>query len=193
MSVPSPKTALVLTVLAAAVPVRAEMATYRVEPTHTSVFFEILHNKTSTLRGRFDKKDGTVEFDRAGKAGRADITVEIASLDTGLAAFTKNLLGKNFLDLADWPSARFVGERFEFDGDKVSAVSGQLTLLGKSVPVTLKAERFNCYVSPLVRREICGGDFETTIRRSDFGMTYKLPEIADEVHLLIQIEAIKQS
>ena len=193
MSVPSPKIALVLTVLAAAVPVRAEMATYRVEPTHTSVFFEILHNKTSTLRGRFDKKDGAVEFDRAGKAGRADITVEIASLDTGLAAFTKNLLGKNFLDLADWPSARFVGERFEFDGDKVSAVSGQLTLLGKSVPVTLKAERFNCYISPLVRREICGGDFETTIRRSDFGMTYKLPEIADEVHLLIQIEAIRQS
>ena len=62
-----------------------------------------------------------------------------------------------------------------------------------TVPVTLKAQRFNCYISPLIRREICGGDFETTIRRSDFGMDYKVPEIADDVHLVIQIEAIKQT
>lgn len=182
-----------LAALAAALPARADMATYAIEPTHTSVFFEILHNKTSTLRGRFDKKEGTIEFDRAGRAGHVDITVDVGSLDTGLAAFTHNLLGKNFLNVAAAPTARFVGDRFEFDGDKVSAVSGQLTLLGKSVPVTLKADRFNCYLSPLVRREICGGDFETTIRRSDFGMGYKVPEIPDEVHLLIQVEAIKQS
>jgi polyisoprenoid-binding protein YceI len=75
----------------------------------------------------------------------------------------------------------------------VSAVEGELTLLGKSLPVSLKAQRFNCYISPLIRREICGGDFETTIRRGDFGMDYKLSEIANEVHLVIQIEAIKQT
>lgn len=193
MTAPIRRTAALLAALAAALSAHAEMATYAVEPTHTAVYFEILHNKTSTLRGRFDKKEGTVEFDRAGRAGRADVTIDIASLDTGLAAFTKNLLGKSFLDVEAAPTARFVGDRFEFEGDKVSAVSGQLTLLGKSVPVTLKADRFNCYLSPLVRRQICGGDFETTIRRSDFGMTHKLPEIPDEVHLLIQIEAIKQS
>jgi polyisoprenoid-binding protein YceI len=172
---------------------QAEMASYAIEPTHTSVLFEILHNNTSTLRGRFDKKEGSVEFDRAGKAGRADITVDIASLDTGLAAFTKNLLDKNFLNLAAAPTARFVGDKFVFDGDKVKEVSGQMTILGKSVPVTLRAVHFNCYTSPLIKREICGGDFETTIQRSDFGMTYKLPDIPDSVHLLIQVEAIKQT
>jgi polyisoprenoid-binding protein YceI len=186
------KNALLLSMLCAGA-AHAEMATYAVEPTHTSVTFEILHNNTSTLRGRVDTKAGQVEFDRAGKTGRADITVDVASLDTGLAAFTKNLLDKNFLNVAATPMARFVGDKFVFDGDKVSAVSGELTLLGKAVPVTLKAQRFNCYISPLIRREICGGDFETTIRRSDFGMTYKVPEIADSVHLLIQIEAIKQT
>ena len=171
----------------------AEMATYAIEPTHTSVTFEILHNATSTLRGRFGKNAGSVEFDRAGKAGKADITVEVASLDTGLAAFTKNLLDKNFLNVSIAPTARFVGDRFVFEGDKVSEVAGEMTLLGKTMPVTLKALRFNCYTSPLIKREICGGDFETTIRRSDFGMGYKVPEIPDDVRLLIQIEAIKQS
>jgi len=171
----------------------AEMATYAVEPTHTSVMFEILHNKTSTLRGRFDKTSGSVEFDRAGRQGRADITVDVTSLDTGLAAFTKNLREKNFLNVAAAPTAHFVGDKFVFDGDKVSAVEGELTLLGKSLPVSLKAQRFNCYISPLIRREICGGDFETTIRRGDFGMDYKLSEIANDVHLVIQIEAIKQT
>jgi len=180
---------LVLLVSAA----HAEMATYAVEPTHTSVMFEILHNKTSTLRGRFDKTSGSVEFDRAGRQGRADITVDVTSLDTGLAAFTKNLREKNFLNVAAAPTAHFVGDKFVFDGDKVSAVEGELTLLGKSLPVSLKAQRFNCYISPLIRREICGGDFETTIRRGDFGMDYKLSEIANDVHLVIQIEAIKQT
>lgn len=179
--------------VASASAAHAEMATYAIEPTHTSVTFEILHNNTSTLRGRFDKKEGSVEFDRAGKAGRADITVDIASLDTGIAAFTKNLLEKNFLDVAAAPTARFVGDKFVFDGDDVSAVAGQMTILGRSVPVTLKAMRFNCYTSPLVRRQICGGDFETTIQRSAFGMLHKLPDIPDSVHLLIQIEAIKQT
>lgn len=171
----------------------AEMATYAIEPTHTEVMFEILHNRTSTLRGRFNKESGSVEFDRAGRRGKADITIDVASLDTGLAAFTKNLLEKNFLDVSTAPTAHFVGDRFVFDGDKVSAVEGEMTLLGKTVPVTLKALRFNCYTSPLIRREICGGDFETTIRRGDFGMDYKLPDIANDVHLVIQIEAIKQT
>ena len=197
MTLPKNKTiravAMSASTLALAAAAHAEMATYAIEPTHTSVTFEILHNKTSTLRGRFNKKEGSVEFDRAGKAGKADITVDIASLDTGLAAFNKNLLGQNFLNLVAAPTARFVGDKFLFDGDKVSEVEGQLTILGKSVPATLKAVRFNCYTSPLIKREICGGDFETTIRRSDFGMGYKLPEIPDDVRLLIQVEAIKQS
>jgi polyisoprenoid-binding protein YceI len=171
----------------------AEMATYAIEPTHTEVTFEILHNNTSTLRGRFDKEAGSIDFDRAGKAGRADITIDIASLDTGIPTFTKNLLDKNFLDVEAAPTARFVGEQFVFEGNKLSAVSGQLTLLAKTVPVTFKALRFNCYTSPLIRREICGGDFETTIKRSAFGMDYKIPAIPDNVHLLIQVEAIKQT
>jgi polyisoprenoid-binding protein YceI len=61
------------------------------------------------------------------------------------------------------------------------------------VPVTLKANGFNCYTNPIFKREVCGGDFETTIARSQFGINYGLPAVApDNVRLLIQVEAIKQ-
>ena len=55
-----------------------------------------------------------------------------------------------------------------------------------------EASSFGCYENPRLKREVCGGDFETTIKRSDFGMTFGVPFIPDDVKLLIQIEAIKQ-
>ena len=72
-------------------------------------------------------------------------------------------------------------------------MGGTLTMLGKSLPVTLKANLFNCYMNPLVKREVCGGDFETTIKRSQWGMNWGLNMgVPDDVRLLIQVEAVKQ-
>jgi polyisoprenoid-binding protein YceI len=65
-------------------------------------------------------------------------------------------------------------------------------LRGVARPVTLTATRFNCYDNPILKREVCGGDFEATIQRSQFGMTYGLPGIPDNIRLLIQVEAVKQ-
>ena len=93
--------------------------------------------------------------------------------------------------MAEYPTGRFVADKFGFDGDKVSEVGGTLTLLGKSRPVTLKASRFNCYLSPMIKRQVCGGDFETTIQRSQWGMTWGLHfGFEDKVRLLVQVEAI---
>ncbi len=171
---------------------RAESATYKLDSTHTYVTFEARHFGTSTNRGRFDKKDGSITLDRAAKTGKADITIDTASINTGLALFDSHLKGENFLKVQEFPSAKFVGDKFSFDGDKVTAVTGTLTLLGKTRPVTLTATNYNCYDSPFFKREVCGGDFETTIQRSDFGMSYGLPVIPDDIRLLIQVEAIKQ-
>lgn len=66
-------------------------------------------------------------------------------------------------------------------------------MLGQSQPVTLTLADFNCYNNPrLDNREVCGGDAETTIKRSAFGMNYGLPFIPDDIKLVIQVEAIKQ-
>jgi polyisoprenoid-binding protein YceI len=172
--------------------VQAAPATYAIDPTHTFVTFEVKHFGTSTNRGRFDKKTGSVTFDAAAKTGKVDITIDTGSINTGTGPFDGHLKSKDFFNSEAFPSATFVSDKFKFEGDKVSEVSGTLTLLGKSQPVTLKASSFGCYENPRLKREVCGGDFETTILRSAFGMDFAVPAIPDAVKLLIQIEAIKQ-
>ena len=178
--------------LASVAPAQAQTATYAIDPTHTFVTWEALHFGTSTSRGRFDKKEGKVEIDRTAKTGKVDITIDMTSINTGVAPFDGHLKSKDFFDVANHATARFQASGLTFDGAKVTAVKGTLTLLGKTQPVELKANRFNCYDNPILKREVCGGDFETTIQRSLFGSTYGLPGIPDNVRLLVQVEAVKQ-
>lgn len=171
---------------------QAQSATYAIEPTHTFVTFEIDHFGTSTNRGRFDKKEGTVQFDRAGKSGKVDITIDTTSINTGTAPFDGHLKSAEILNVAAHPTARFVSDKFVFEGDKVKEVTGQFTLMGKTNPVTLKATKFNCYMSPMIKREVCGGDFEATIKRSQWGASYGINYgFSDDMRLVVQVEAVK--
>ena len=179
--------------LAAAGTAFAEPATYALDPNHTFVTFEIAHFNTSTNRGRFDKKEGSVTIDRAAKTGKLDVTLDTTSLNTGVPQFTKHLGSDEILDTAKYPTAEFHGDKFTFNGDKVTEIAGNLTLHGKTNPVTLKATNFNCYNSPLLKKEVCGGDFDATITRSQYGVTYGANYgFPDAVHLVIQVEAVKQ-
>ncbi len=171
---------------------QAQSATYVVEPTHTFVTFEAKHFGTSTNRGRFDKKEGTITIDPAAKTGKAEISIDMASINTGTAAFDGHLKGKDFFNAGEFATAKFVGDKFEFDGTKVKSVAGTLTMLGKTAPVTLTAEHYNCFMHPRLKVEVCGGDFVTTIQRSQWGMGYGLPGIPDSIKLVIQVEAVKQ-
>jgi polyisoprenoid-binding protein YceI len=178
--------------LAATGAAQAQSADYAIDPTHTFVNFEIGHFGTSLNRGRWDKKEGTVQFDRAGRTGKVDITIDMNSISTGVAPFDGHLKSADFFNTAQFPTARFVSTRFVFNGDKVSEVQGSLTLLGKTHPVTLKATNFNCYLNPMLKREVCGGDFEATIQRSQWGMNGLLMVAPDNVRVIVQVEAVKQ-
>lgn len=155
--------------------------------------FEVNHFGTSTNRGRFDKKEGTVKLDKAAKTGKVELTLETGSIDTGTTAFDKHLQSDSFFNSASFPTAKFVANAFSFSGDKVSEVKGVLTLLGNTLPIVLKATNFNCYVNPMLKLEVCGGDFETTIQRSQWGMGWGINlGIPDAVKLAVQVEAVKQ-
>ena len=172
---------------------QAEPATYAIDPSHTFATFQISHFGASVNRGRFDKKEGTVQFDRAGKSGKVDVTFDTSSINTGTPAFDKHLKSADIFNAEKHPTMRFVSDKFVFDGDKVSAVEGQLTMLGKTQPLTLKANQFNCYQSPMLKREVCGGDFEGTIDRTAFGMDYGVQFGFDKnVRIIVQVEAVKQ-
>ena len=171
----------------------AQAADYAIDPSHTYATFEIGHFGTSTNRGRFDKKSGAIQFDRAAKTGKVDVTLDIASINTGSAAFDKHLQSAEIFDAAKYPTARFVSDKLVFNGDKVAEVQGQLTLAGKTQPVTFKANNFNCYMNPMVKREVCGGDFEATIDRTAFGVNYGVDwGFPKNVRIVLQVEAVKQ-
>ena len=172
---------------------QAEPATYAIDPSHTFATFQISHFGASVNRGRFDKKEGTVQFDRAGKSGKVDVTFDTGSINTGTPAFDKHIKSADMFNAEQHPTMRFVSDKFVFDGDKVSSVEGKLTMLGKTQPLTLKANQFNCYQSPMLKREVCGGDFEATIDRTQWGMNYGVEwGFPKNVRLIAQIEAVKQ-
>lgn len=190
------KTLVALSVLAGLLAVgaaNAQSTTYAIDPTHTFVTFEVPHFGTSTNRGRFDKKEGSVQIDRTAKSGKVEITIDATSINTGTAPFNAHLQSPDFFNAKAFPTVKFVGDKFSFNGAKVTEVTGALTLLGKTLPVTLKASNFNCYENPMLKREVCGGDFETTIQRSQWGMGWGLNMgVPDAVRLVIQVEAVKQ-
>lgn len=173
--------------------VHAEPATYAIDPTHTFATFEISHFGASVNRARFDKKEGSVQLDKAAKTGKVELTLHIDSVNTGTEAFDKHLANAEIFDAAQFPTAKFVGDKFTFKGDKVTAVSGNMTIKGKTQPVTFKAKQFACYDNPMLKREVCGGDFETTIDRTAFGVNYGVDYgFPKMVRIVAQIEAVKQ-
>ena len=193
MQQPIAAAACLAATLFAAGAAQAQAATYAIEPTHTFVSFEVSHFGTSTNRGRFDKKEGSVQLDKAAKAGKVEISFDTTSINSGTPAFDKHLQSADLFNAAQHPKISFVSDKFVFNGDKVSEVSGQLTLLGKTGPVTFKANQFNCYQSPMLKREVCGGDFEATIDRTQWGMNYGVDwGFAKNVRLVVQVEAVKQ-
>ena len=171
---------------------QAAPSTYALDPTHTFVTFEAKHFGVSTNRGRFDKTQGTVTLDLAAKTGKAEIVIQTGSINTGTGPFDGHLKSKNFFNSEAFPTATFVGNQFKFEGDKVTEVAGTLTLLGKTQPVTLNADQYGCYDHPLLKVQVCAGDFSTTIKRSQWGMEKMLGILPDEVRLVIQVEAVKQ-
>lgn len=166
-------------------------ARYAIDPTHTFVLYEIGHYGVSTNRGRFSTKDGVVQIDDSGQSGRVDITMDIGSINTGVELLDRHIQSKDFLDVAEFPTARFVADRMTFSDDKVQDVKGTLTLLGRTNPITLKAIRFGCYTSSMIKRQVCGGDFEATVARSHWGIDWGLNfGFEDRVRLLVQVEAV---
>jgi len=124
--------------------------------------------------------------------GQLEVTIDTSAPASGVPALDGMLQGERLFRSSEFPTARFVATDMRFDGDKPAEVRGDLTLLGVTHPVTLKSQRFNCYTNAMLKREVCGGDFETTIQRSRWGMGWGPHIVADDVRLLIQVEAIKQ-
>jgi polyisoprenoid-binding protein YceI len=165
--------------------------TYTIDSTHTFPSFEVSHLGFSTQRGRFNKTTGSIVLDRAAKKASVDISIDANSISTGLEKLEAHLRAEDFFDVTKYPTITFKSTGAKFKGDKLAAVSGDLTLHGVTRPITLTVTSFFCGPNPVYKKDACGADAVATLKRSDFGINYALPAVGDEVKLLIQVEAHK--
>lgn len=177
----------------------ASAATYEIDAAHTNARFAIDHFNTSTNVGGFYGLTGELEFDKKAQKGKIDITIPVSTLQTGSEHFTNHLKSADLFNAEAHPEMRFESTKFNYTGKgkarKLSSVDGKLTLLGQTHPVRLKADKFNCYNSPMFNNaEVCGGDFSTTIDRTKWGMDYLVAMgMTKKVRIDIQVEAVKKA
>lgn len=182
---------IIVALLASAVSVSAFAAdTYTLDSRHTFPSFEVSHLGFSTQRGRFNVSKGKIVLDRPAKSGSVDITIDTASIDTGLDKLEEHLRNADFFNAAMYPAMTFKSTKLTFNGDALAKVDGDITLLGVTRPLSLNVSHFRCGIHPMLKREVCGADLTGAIKRSDFGMKYALPAVGDDVKLMIQVEAI---
>jgi polyisoprenoid-binding protein YceI len=173
--------------LAAPAIASAEPALYTLDPASSFVHFELLHFGTSTIRGRIGPVQGQVLMDRQARRGELSLRIDTTTLSTGLGIFDARIRQADLLATEAYPEAYFVASSFRFDGPQLAEVRGEFTLRGVSQPLSLQALRFACRTEK--DAEVCGGDFEAELLRSDFGATFGLPFIANRVRLQVQVEA----
>ncbi len=166
--------------------------TYVIDNSHTFPKFEYLHMGYSLQQSRFDKTSGKIIIDRAAKTGSADITSDVKSVNTGSELFNGHLKGDGFFDAEKFPTINYKSTSFKFDGDKLAAIEGNLTVKGITKPVTLAVTSFHCMPHPMAKKDACGANATAKIKRSDFNLGKYVPNVGDEVTLTIAVEAIKE-
>jgi polyisoprenoid-binding protein YceI len=167
---------------------------YRLDPDHTFAHFAVVHTGVSTVRGRMGILKGTANFDSATQSAEFSVELDPRSIDTGVKKLDAVLSDEMFFNVAKYKTARFSGHAIKFQDGVPLEFEGDLTLHGVTKPTHLTAERFVCkQVKILVLdRFVCGGDLQTTLKRSDFGLGKYGSMVSDEVRVTISVEAIRE-
>jgi polyisoprenoid-binding protein YceI len=168
----------------------AAPVTYKIDSRHTFPSFEADHfGGMSVWRGKFNRTTGSITLDLAAKSGTIDITIDAASVDTGLDDLDKHLRSAEFFDVEKFPTATYKGRFTKFADGKPTEVTGELTLHGVTKPVTLEIRSFKCMPHPFAKKEFCGADVGATFDREAFGIAYgKNLGFSMDVKLDIQVE-----
>jgi len=181
---------LLLALIAFSVPANAA-ETYKFDPNHTNINWSANHFGFSTPSGKFAESEGALILDELNpNNSKVEITIKTTSIITGLPEFDNHLKGANFLNVAKFPTAKFVSTQVISQGTNMAKVSGNLTLLGITKPVVLDARLNKLALNPFSQRKTAGFSAKIIINRSEFGMNFGTPGVSDEVKINIEAEAI---
>jgi len=174
--------------LAAALPALAADI-YKLDPMHTAILWHVDHFGFSHPSGKFMHVDGALTLDEKNPAAsKVEVTIPIATVESGVPQLDEHLKSKEFFDAATFPTASFVSDKVDVTGKDTAIVHGTLTLHGVAKPVALNV-KLNKLGENFFKKMTAGFTASATIKRSDFGMNAYLPGLSDDVRLDIESEA----
>lgn len=170
----------------------SEPETWTFDPVHTQIVFFADHLGFSQAIGRLRLEQGWFQFDPDDwSTARADVTVDIDSLDMGEAAWTKKVLSAAFLDAGRWPTARFISTSLEKTGKNTGVLHGDLWLRGEKQPVDLQVTFNRIGGDPYAFKTKAGFSARATLDRFAFGMERYRDVVAGPVELRIEVEGVR--
>ena len=170
---------------------------WQIDPGHTEVAFIGRHFMLTKIRGRFTGVTGAVMVTEEPGASTAEVTIDMASVDSGSQARDDHLRSPDFFDAARHPTATFAGRAAGWHGSR-GQLAGALTLRGVTHPVTLQVEYLGHAADPW------GGQravftAEGTLNREDWGLTWNMPLdgggllVSKDIRIEIEAEAVLQA
>src|SRR5262249_14110472 len=114
---------------------------WAIDPGHSAARFSVKHMMVSTVRGTLGKVTGTIDYDgKTAESIKADVTIDLATLNTDNDSRDKDLKSDNFFDIAKNPTVKFKSKRVQADGQGKFKMIGDLTMHGATKEVTLDVE-----------------------------------------------------
>ena len=148
-------------------PAASPAGIYKIDPRHTSVTGTILRGGLSHYAFRFDKTDGSFVYDpKNPEASKVTVTIDTGSFDSNTQAIDDRLRGFEFFDIAKFPQITFVSTGIKRTGGNKGTMTGNLTFIGFTKPVTLDVT-FNG--AAIGKRTTMGFSAATVLKISEFG------------------------
>lgn len=171
-----------------------QSTTWVPDKAHSEINFSVLHLSLDNVRGRFGNVGGNV-IQTAGDIAKStvNVTIDVSTVDTGVAFRDNDLKSANFFDVAQFPTATFVSTSIVKNGNGLT-INGNLTLHGVTEPVVLEAEGPTGPVQGMEHKQHEGFSATTSISRAAFGIGSKYPNnvVGDEVKLTIDLDLVQQ-
>lgn len=177
--------------LAAIAPLAA--VDWAIDDDHSFALFRVQHMGAGYTWGRFDAVAGEVSYDPANPgAGSIKLTIQAASVSTGVPKMEEHLKSPDFFDVKQFPTLTFVSKSWTAKSEGSYQVAGDLTIHGVTKPVSVTAVRTGLGKHAFNQKDLVG--FETTfeIKRSEFGLKYGPGAVGDDVRITLAVEAVKQ-
>lgn len=167
----------------------AKIEVFELDPVHSSTLFRIHHAGAGRFWGRFNKVSGTVAWPRDDSAAPVfDVSVKTESVDTGNDRLDGHLKGPDFFNAREFPAVTFKSTSAERLRDGFWKVTGDMTMLGVTKPVTAEVEVTGVRGNPVLAK--AGWEAVFQINRSDFGMDWGIENasLSNDVKLIVALE-----